>query len=141
MASENEEMAQRAYAAFSRSGVEGILGFLDPEIEWRMWEEFARGSRLFNGHQGVREVLTLFTENYDDFRADADEFIDVDDERIIVSVCLTGRAKGSGEEQRFELFHLWKIRDGQAVRLDVYGTREEALEAARTSSTGPGLAK
>ena len=135
------EIARRAYAAFSRSGVEGILGFLDPEIEWRMWEEFARGSRLFHGHGGVREVLTLFTENFDDFRAEADEFIDADDERIVVSVHLSGRAKGSGEEQHFDLFHLWTIRDGCAVRLDAYGTREEALEAARSASTGPGLAK
>jgi ketosteroid isomerase-like protein len=140
VSTENVEMARRAYAAFNGAGVEGILGYLDPEIEWRMWEEFARGSRLFTGHDGAREVLTMFTENFDDFRADASEFVDVGD-CVVVSVCLEGKAKGSGELQRFELFHVWRVRDGLAICLDVYGTREEALEAARSPSTGPGLAK
>lgn len=141
MANENVEIARRAYAAYNRSGIEGILGYLDPEIEWWMWEEFARGSRVFNGHEGVREVLTIFNENFDDFQVDPGEFIGADDERIIVSVRLSGRAKGTGEEQTFDLFHLWTIRGGCAVRFDSYATREEALAAARAESTGPGSAK
>ena len=134
-------MARRAYAAFNHTGVEGILGYLDPEIEWRMWEEFARGSRSFHGHEGVREVLSIFTENYDEFSADPTDFIDCGDS-VVVAVRLTGVAKGSGEAQHFDLFHLWKVRDGLAVCLDVYGTRDEALAGARRSdSAGTGLAK
>jgi ketosteroid isomerase-like protein len=140
VASENVEMARRAYAAFNRSGVDGILGFLDPGIEWRMWEGFARGSRLFTGHDGVREVLSIFTENFDEFSAECGELIDCG-ERIVVEVRLSGRTKGSGEPRHFDLFHVWAIRDGLAVCLDVYNTREDALAAARSASTGPGLAK
>ena len=50
MANENVEIARRAYAAYNRSGIEGILGYLDPEIEWWMWEEFARGSNPLGTH-------------------------------------------------------------------------------------------
>jgi ketosteroid isomerase-like protein len=138
--SENVEIAQRAYAAFNHAGVEGILGYLDPEIEWRMWEEFARGSRLFEGHQGVREVLGIFAENFDEFGVEPSDFVEEGD-RVIVSVCLSGTVKGSGEVRAFDLVHSWRLRGGRAVCLDVYGTREEALGAARSPSTGPGRAK
>lgn len=125
--------ARMAYAAFNRGGVDAILDFLDPEIEWRMYEQFTRESRVYRGHSGAREVLNVFEENFDDFKAEPLEFIDVSD-RVVVPVRLTGRAKGSGEEATFELVHVWTNRSspGEAVlasKLDVYSTKEEALES------------
>jgi ketosteroid isomerase-like protein len=129
----NVEIARRAYAAFSHKGVEGILAFLDPEIEWRMWERFARGPRVFHGHQGVREVLSIFAENYDDFTVEPLEFIDAG-ESVVVPVRLSGRAKGSGEQMSFELVQVWTARDDRASQLDVYDSREQALSAVGLGS-------
>jgi len=134
------EIARRAYAAFNRSGVDGILGFLDPQIEWRMWSGFARDTRVFRGHSGVREVLGIFQENFDDFRAEPEEFIDAGG-CVVVSVRLGGNAKGSGEPQHFDVFQVWAARGSKAIRLDVCGSREEAMEVALNSPTERGLAK
>ena len=35
MPSEGVEIARRGYEAYEARGIEGILEFLDPEIEWR----------------------------------------------------------------------------------------------------------
>src|SRR4051812_40507447 len=96
VSTESVEIARQGYHAFNRGGIEAILEFLDPEIEWHMWEEFSRTPRVYRGHDGVREVLALFFENYDDFRAEPLEFID-GGEDVVVPVRLGGRAKGSGE--------------------------------------------
>jgi len=125
---QNADIARSAYEAFSRGGVEAILTFLDPEIEWRMWEEFARAPRVYRGHDGVREVLSVFEENYDEFRAEPREFIEVG-EQVVVPVRLVGKAKGTGEEISFDLVQVWTSREGKAARLDVYPTRSDALRA------------
>jgi ketosteroid isomerase-like protein len=129
------EIARRAYEAFNRGGVDAILEFLDPNIEWHMWERFARSSRVYHGHDGVREVLSLFEEQLDGFRADPHEFVDRG-EHVVVPVRLHGTVKGSGKEQSYEVVQVWATRDGRrACRLDVYGSREEAIAA-----TGSGTA-
>lgn len=125
------QIAERAYGAYNRGGVEAILEFLDPDVEWRMWERFARNERVYRGHAGVREVLGVFEENLDDFRVEPHEFIEVGD-RVVVPVRLHGRPKGTDSRQSFELVQVWATRDDRtAHRLDVYEELEEALEAAR----------
>lgn len=138
VASENVEIARRAYAAFNAGGIDAIFEFLDPEIEWHMWERFARGSRVYRGHSGVQEALSVFEENFDDFAADPHEFIEVGD-RVIVPVRLHGKAKGTGEEVGFELVQVWTGRDGRGVRLDVYESKEDALRETGLAegSSGP----
>jgi ketosteroid isomerase-like protein len=128
MSEERIEVARRAYLAFNSGGVEAILEFLDPEIEWRMWEQFSREPRIFHGHAGVREVLSLFQENYDNFSAEPTEYIEAT-EAVIVPVRLKGKAKGTGEETAFDLVHVWSGPTPRPIRLDVYSSLEEALKA------------
>jgi ketosteroid isomerase-like protein len=129
----NIEIARRAYAAFSLSGIEGILPYLDPEIEWRMWERFSREPRIFRGHDGVRKAIGIFEENYDDFKAEPKEFIDAGD-CVVVPVTLSGNVKGTGKPAEFDLVQVWTARGTRAARLDVYSSREEALAAVGMDS-------
>jgi uncharacterized protein len=125
---ESVEIARQAYEAFNRGGVDAVLEFLDPDIEWCMWDGFSRGERVFRGHDGVRKVFTIFNENYDGFRADPQEFIDGGD-LVVVPVRLSGRAKGSGAYEAFDVVQVWSARDNKAVRLEVYSDKVEALRA------------
>lgn len=133
----NVEIARRAYEAFNRGGVEAILDFIDPEIEWHMWERFTRRSRVYHGYDGVRQVLSMFEENLDGFVAEPHDFIETPD-HVVVPVRLRGQAKGTGEEQSFELVQVWAARNGRAFRLNVYSELEEALEAVGAPEAGKG---
>lgn len=137
MSAETTKLARRAYEAFNRGGVDAILEFLDPDVEWHMWESFARDGRVYRGHDGVREVLGIFNENLDGFRADPHDFIEVGD-RVVVPVDLHGRQKGTGERQSYELVAVWAIRDDRtAYRLDLYEELSDALEAAESAASDP----
>jgi ketosteroid isomerase-like protein len=133
---ERVEIARRAYAAFQSNGIAGMLPFLDPEIEWRTWERFSREPQLFRGHEGVREVLSVYEENLDALEAEPLEFIEAGD-RLVVPFRLRGRAKGSGEEITLDLVHVWGLRGDLAVSLDVYESREEALSATGSAEKAP----
>lgn len=141
MARSDAEIAAAAYRAFNLGGIEAILDYLDPGIEWRMWPEFSREPRIFRGHDGVREVLALFEDNYEAFRADPHEVIETES-RVVVPVRLHGVERGSGEHHSFELVQVWTTREQRAVRLDVYASIEEARaatgsdEASDSGATG-----
>jgi ketosteroid isomerase-like protein len=51
-------------------------------------------------------------------------------EFVVVLCRYTGRGKASGVDVDVRGAHVWKMRDGKAVRLEVFSSREKALEAA-----------
>jgi ketosteroid isomerase-like protein len=59
-----------------------------------------------------------------------ERFIDVGDDRVLVFSREGGRGKGSGAEVQTHLTaHLWKLKNGRAVRMQSYWERADALEA------------
>lgn len=127
MSSENVALARAAYEALARGEIDAALAPLDPEIEWHMSHRFGSG-RVFHGHAGVREVLAMFAERLEGFRAEPKEFID-GGEKVLVRVRLCGRDRSRGEDIAYDLVQVWTTRHGKAVRLDVYDTRAEALRS------------
>jgi uncharacterized protein len=130
---DNVEIVRRGYRAFEEGGVEGILEFLDPGIEWRMSAVFTHTPRVFWGHDGVREVFRFFDEWIEDLGADPHEFIEAGD-RVIVPVRMHGRLRESGEPVAYELVQVWLGRDGKAIRLVTYPDREAAIADATAES-------
>jgi ketosteroid isomerase-like protein len=130
------EMAKRGYEAFRRKGPDGILEFLDPEIEWRAWSRFARAPNVVRGHDGVRELFSVYQENFEDLKAEPVEFIEAPDGRVLVPFRLTGREKGSGREMQMDLVHVWtRGENGLVTRVEVYESRRDALKAVGLNDT------
>jgi uncharacterized protein len=130
---DNVEIVRRGYKAFEEGGVEAILEFLDPAIEWHMSAVFTHTPRVFRGHDGVRQVFRFFNEQIEDLGADPYEFIDAGD-RVIVPVRMHGRLRESGEPVVYELVQVWLGRNGKAIRLVTYPDREAAIADATSAS-------
>jgi ketosteroid isomerase-like protein len=133
MGSDNVEIVRRGYKAFREGGVEAILEFLDPAIEWHMSAVFTRTSRVFRGHDGVRQVFRFFDDQIEDLGADPHEFIEAGDQ-VIVPVRMHGRLRDSGDPVAYELVQVWLGRDGKAIRLVTYPDREAAIADAASAS-------
>ena len=118
------ELARRAYAAFNRRDVDGLLQYLDPAIEWRMSDAFGRG-QVFHGHEGVRQVFALFEDALEDLRAEPAQLLD-GGSAVVAPVTISGRLRGTGERVAYELVQVWTTAAGLATRLDVYATLGEA---------------
>src|ERR671914_629305 len=50
-------------------------------------------------------------------------------DNVVVLASYYGRGKGSGVEIRQEGAHVFKVRDGKVVRLEIFANRRRALEA------------
>jgi ketosteroid isomerase-like protein len=127
MAIDNVEIVRRGYKAFREGGVEAILEFLDPEIEWHMSAAFTSTQRIYRGHDGVREVFRFFNERIDELGADPHEFIEAGD-RVIVPVRMHGRLRETGDPVAYELVQVWTGRDGRAIKLVTYPDMRTAAD-------------
>jgi len=83
-----------------------------------------------------------FLSTWEDFRIGADEYRQLDDERILVLVRFSGRGKTSGVEighVHTEGANLLHVHSGKVTRLVFYWDRERAL--ADLGLSGPGVAR
>jgi ketosteroid isomerase-like protein len=128
MSHENVEVVRRAYDAYERDGLDGLLRYLHPEIEWTTTGAFIEAA-TYRGHDEVRRYLGSMLDEFDDGRNEPQEVIDTGDQ-VVVSARISGRGKRSGAPVELTLASVGSLRDGMIVRIRNYPTKAEALEAA-----------
>jgi ketosteroid isomerase-like protein len=118
-----------AIKAFNDEGIETALEYFDPEIEWVAPPEWLE-DRLYRGHDGLRRLTAFWTQQFDEYRVEADRYIELGDNRVLALLHQRGRIKGSGDVIEGELGYLAQIQAGKLRKVHVYFSWEVALEAA-----------
>jgi hypothetical protein len=115
----NLNIVQGAYAAFAKGDVPSVLGILDANIAWTEAEGFPYGG-TYNGPNAVLEsVFMRLGAEWDGFAAAPAEFID-GGEAIVVLGKYSGTYKATGKSFQADFAHVWKLRDGKAIRFVQY---------------------
>jgi ketosteroid isomerase-like protein len=127
MTTPNVDLVRSIYAAWEHGDFSSVE-WADPEIEFVIVHGTAAGS--WTGLAGMAEGFRNFLDAWDDLRVEAEEYRELDDERVLVLVHQGGRGKTSGLDlgqigpRGAALFH---IRDGTVTRLAVYADHDRAL--------------
>lgn len=130
MSRENLEIVQRGFDAFNETGVEGILPFIDPEFEATTPPNLASEPDTYRGHDGIRRWFDSFDEVMEEIRWDAHGYQQVGDQ-VVVEFTLRARGKTTGLDFGQEAVMVWSLRDGKAIRVELFETLDEALAAAK----------
>ena len=125
--SQNLNLMRSIFVAWERGNF-GETDWADPEIE----HVFADGPNpgSFTGMAGMAEGWREFLGAWENYGVVADEYRELDDERVLVFHHRTGRGKASGMElgqMRTQGATLWRVRDGRMTRLVIYWDRERAF--------------
>jgi ketosteroid isomerase-like protein len=133
MSQENVERAQEAYDALGLAVRKGDLDaffreYVHPEIEWVPLEG-ALDVAPAHGHGPVKARMMAILDVMDEPRIEAEEIIDAG-ERVVIAIRISGRGRASGIDVEASWFHVVTARDDKAARIEWYGSRGEALEAA-----------
>jgi ketosteroid isomerase-like protein len=129
MSEENVEIVRRMYELFNADGIEAALDLITPDAVWHPFPEWIEKSE-YRGHEGVREVVAVWTENFDEFAAEVEEFRELGN-KIVALTVLTGQIKGSGDLVRQPVGAVYgDFRDGRSGEAYFFQSWEEALEAA-----------
>ena len=125
--SANLDLVRSIYADWER-GDRSSVEWAHPEIEFVMVGGPSPGT--WTGLAGIAEAARDFVSAYEDLRTEAEEFRELDDERVLVLDHRSGRGKTSGLELsqiRTQGAHLFRIRDGEVTRLVRYWDPDRAL--------------
>jgi len=125
--SANLDIVRSIYAAWER-GDYGSADWADPEIDYVFADGPTPGT--WTGLAGMAEVWRDWLSAWEDLNVEADEYRELDDERVLVLSRYSGRGKTSGLElgqmgaKGATLFH---IRDGKVTRFVGYWDRDRAF--------------
>jgi ketosteroid isomerase-like protein len=127
MSSANLDLVRSIYADWER-GDFGSVEWAHPEIEYVVADGPApdRWTGLTRMAEGFRDFVNAWQE----YRVGADEYRELDHERILVLVHQDGRGKRSGLElgqMQAKGANLFHVRDGKVTRYVIYLDRERAL--------------
>ncbi len=129
---EQHQIVRRIYEAFGRRDLDGIAAELHDQAKIDFANSLGPESGVYPGMEGIKKLLDLYWEAFDEITIEAEEFIDGTDS-VVALVVARGTGRGSGVAVEARGFHLWSFRDGQAVRFTLYQERAEALAAAGRS--------
>jgi ketosteroid isomerase-like protein len=141
MASANLALVSSIWAAWER-GDFSSAEWAHPEMEFVLADLPAAGS--WTGLAEMAQAWRGFLSAWEELRAEAGEYRELDDERVLVLAQFSAHGKSSGLEvgqmpwQAANLFHL---RGGKVTRLVIYFDRAHALAdlglASETRSPSP----
>jgi ketosteroid isomerase-like protein len=128
MSQQNVEIVRRAYEYFRQTGDFREDAF-SPDFVWDMstfrgWPE----QQTYQGVEGARAFHRDWVEAWDDWEIEVESLHDAGD-RVAAILRQRGRSKTTGLPVDMGFGQVWTIRDGRQVRMDMYASREEALEA------------
>ena len=133
MSQENVEIVRRAVELI-RPFDENFRGsrvgtnLLDPALE--VYDHDSPDLGVLRGHAGFLRWI----DDWDamEWTLDPEEFIDAG-ERVIAVLHVHAKGRQSGVDVERIDGAVWTLRNGRCVRLDYYGSKEQALEAAGLS--------
>jgi ketosteroid isomerase-like protein len=132
MTESNVELVRQGFESLREGDYEALMPLIHPDFEMTTPAALAAEPDVYRGPDGVRRYFASFYEAMDRVGFEGEEFIPVGDRVVVPSVLRTrGRTTGIETEQR--LATLWELKDGQAYRVSVYATLDEAMAAARSA--------
>jgi ketosteroid isomerase-like protein len=115
---------------FWESAREGDLLWekLHPEVELRDFD-LPDATGVYRGHEGFARWVSVWDDAWQESRLGPTQYIDVG-ERVLAVFPIWAKGKGSGVEIERQNGIVCEVRDGQVVRLDYYGSADQAAAAA-----------
>jgi ketosteroid isomerase-like protein len=129
----NFDVAERLFEAFAQRDVDALVELAHPELEFLpVTANLTTGGVPYRGHDGLARYMGDVARVWPELRLFPDEFRDGASEGCVV---VLGRvvARGGGMILDRPTGWVFAMRDEKIVRLRVYGSHEEAVEAAGLS--------
>ena len=129
MSPDNVEIVRASWDAWRRGDMQALFDFYDPEVEWDMTHAYVPGMGVYHGHDGIREFFREWGDFFAEYHAEPQQFIAADD-NVMVRVTQTGRGRASSVGVEMPgYWQVYRLRDGRAVRVEIYRDETDALAA------------
>jgi ketosteroid isomerase-like protein len=129
MSQENVEIVSRAWEKMKRGDLDGALVIHAPNISMDLTAGGRVEGGVYHGQDEIRRAYEIWASPWESMVLEASEFIDADDDQVVVCFESRGRSADTGLDFTRESFWVYELRDGRVVRIREFQTRQQALEA------------
>jgi ketosteroid isomerase-like protein len=125
MSLENVEIIRSGYRHFLATGEVRAHADLIWDVSRLGWPD----QQIYTGPGGADQFNAEWADAWDDWELEPEEYLDAG-EHVVVILTQRGRSKETGIPVDMRFAQVWTLRDGRAMRMELYASVEEALEAA-----------
>ena len=129
MSHENVELVRRILSEFGET-LQPVSDLTSPDVIWNngSWTAWT-GPTEYRGTDGFIQFFGEWIAAYHDWAQEVEEIVDAGGSQVVGVTRQRGRLRNSGSWVDLQAGFVYTIEDGLLVRVDVYGTRAEALKA------------
>ena len=128
MSASNVEVIRRLVEAFNARDLDLLLEGLQPDVELHPLRAQLEG-KAYRGHEGMREMLADFDQDWESLHLEPEEFKDAGD-TVVVLGRLRARGRTSGVDLDVPMGFVWKLRDGKGAYAETFSEPQDALRSA-----------
>ena len=132
MSQENVELVRKLYDVYNERSFTEHPDLVAPDVVWDMSRVELPDASVSTGRDDFPNFIEAWAESFASEQMEAREILDAGD-RVVVVVRHRGQGKRSGIKLEATFAMVWTLRDGRAVRMEMYPTPHEALEAVGLS--------
>jgi uncharacterized protein len=122
------ELLRSGYHRLQASGIEGIADMLDPAFEVQTAPDLPEAG-IYRGREEFVQLLGSLTEPFESIRIEPELIVALSDRLVIAPVHIMGSARLSGLPLDTRVIHVWTMRGDKALRLRVFVSQAEVMEA------------
>jgi ketosteroid isomerase-like protein len=132
------ELTRRGFEVYNESGPGAYIEYLDrrelihPDFLFHIQEDLPNGGD-WRGVAAFHRMSEIWLEAWGEFKVLPREFIEVDEEWLLVAVEQRAVARGSGIEVSGDFFYVLRFKDGKVAEQRLYSDRAEAEAFVETS--------
>ena len=127
MASQNVEALYNIYDHWGRGDWGYPPTIYADDFEWGYSDEFPGIAGVYRDTETPNPRMRTWLSGWEDWRCEAEEYVELAD-TVIVLTRYRGRGKASGLDVDVPGAHVWEMRDGLAIRLEIFADREAVLK-------------
>ena len=128
MSQENVDLIRRGYEHYTATG-ELLVG---PDLVWDVSNLGWPDQQIYTGREGANQFNAEWSDAWDDWELEVEDYVDAG-ERVVAIINQRGRSKATGIPLDMRLAQVWTLRDGRGIRMQMYASVDEALEAVGLS--------
>jgi uncharacterized protein len=130
----NADLIRPIYEEWGRGNWRTRFEVYHPNMEWGWSDEFPGLGGVYEDHEDPNPRLRSWLSPWDHWRVQAEDYLELGN-HVVVLTTYHGRGKGSGVQIRRHGAHVFELRDGKVVRLEIFATRERALAQVRSAQS------
>jgi hypothetical protein len=121
-------LIENAFRDFQERDVEGLMGFLDPEVRSRVHPPLMNAGEWF-GYPGFVQMTAGWEEAFGEISYGLGEVELPDERHALIAVHQSATGAGSGVPVELDVWFLIEFEADRAVRFEIHESRESAVAA------------